>query len=1605
MTKIFTVIFILFGAGSLLFAQNYNWITPNQTYLKMYVVKDGIHRIDKTDFTSAGITVSTIDPRTVKVYYKGNQVPIYFFGESDGTFDDADYFDFYGMRNAGGVTNVFSETGTVVYTTDEYYNLYSDTSAFWVGWGGANGLRFTDYSNSSTTPYSFDYYYSKLHFETDLIYSLGQNINPDTDFNNFLNDKYKGEGWYWMLMQNNNQLSQSFTDYLLSNSTQQCRLKLFSFPVKQNTAVTNEHRIVVKVNTTQFDTLRFDDFNRLDTTLYFSGSALVPGANSASIRYLPSDAAMQTNFDFFEITYAKRFEFDSSYIGFSSELTSTAPAIFFVKGASASNPVSIYDIKNGNRVTNYTISNDTLYFVGMSNGQFEVNNKQITRKPPRIKQRQVPSLVSNSAGADYIVVYNKLFETQAEQLRSFRNTHDGFRSFKAEIEDIYDVFNYGMDNPAAVRNFTKNAFDNWAQPKFKYLCLFGRGSLDPKKLQSSSVYYRNLVPVYGNPATDGYFANFNIGSQLYNHHVGVGRLPAYTVTEAQDMVNKIMSYESLGLPEWIKTSLFVTGGKNYSEQQVFIAQTNYFINSYIATPPLSSNPVKIYLGDSTGMITYNYPDSIISSINAGALIINYMAHASYGFWNNVFDDPVVLSNQNKYPLIFSMTCFTGRNADPSTRGYGEKFCYYPGKGSIGFLGTTAWSLSSTGNTYNDLLISSLVEDTSRRIGDIVKRASGILASYDTSNFHNRNTINCYDLLGDPAVKLLLPAHPEFDLRSSDYSLSDDNPQFRKNVLFEVFPKNLGTYADSCKIRFQVLKRNTAVRTKDTVIRGFGFRDTMTYYVSFDTAGDYSLKVVMDPDNWYPSDGKSNNSLEVPVTVRNFSFVPLKPENNQVIYKDTVDFIGVNPNIDTRRNSVRLMLQVDTSSGFSSPLVQNYQVQNMTGVKTKIRMRVPLTDSSVVYHWRLNAVLNNADTLGWSEKRTFTYHGNFTGNDSLVNISRYAKNQFTDDEIYRLSYSSGGYLMNSYPGNVAVSSFSGVSTDPTYMVLNKTFKYLISSEYWGGLLVAKISKVTGTLTDFKHFRFSAASSSDSLIEFLNTFDSTYMLALVKHIPNGVSSNLSAGAKALLRQFGSYYADSVSMTSWGRWSFISYRSQPNAVVSESYKPSTNPWNPAMSSIYPAFYFPYGTITQTIGPAQTWQNFNWNQTVYAGSSIKYDVIGIGTDNSETTLMSNVTTNNLVDLQSVNAYQYPKLKLLAKSSIDTVSGIQSAVYKGMSLKFIGPPEIALDNNSIFKSDSIVTMGDSVGISGLYYNIGYVPLNGHIRSFYALDGGGNKVILRTDTVLAQLKVDSSMFVKALFKAGNLPIYKKYLNQIAVALEIIPLNQNDVYTFNNTVISTFYLKGSIGEMVTEVYSDGTRLYGNDYVRSKPEMIIKLTGKSIEELIASDSTLFRIMLNGSYISLNGNLNKTGKEIEVTKETDKGNFIVRFTPKLQNGLNYLNLISNKGDFFDTVKYVLNVTDVVSFRDVFNYPNPMKDNTTFTFNITGADSPGECRIKIFSVAGRVIKEIVAPGNVGINNVYWDGRDADGDYVANGVYFYRLLLRNDPEKNSDIQKLVVLK
>ncbi len=84
--------------------------------------------------------------------------------------------------------------------------------------------------------------------------------------------------------------------------------------------------------------------------------------------------------------------------------------------------------------------------------------------------------------------------------------------------------------------------------------------------------------------------------------------------------------------------------------------------------------------------------------------------------------------------------------------------------------------------------------------------------------------------------------------------------------------------------------------------------------------------------------------------------------------------------------------------------------------------------------------------------------------------------------------------------------------------------------------------------------------------------------------------------------------------------------------------------------------------------------------------------------------------------------------------------------------------------------------------------------------------------------------------------------------------------------------------------------------------------------------------------------------------------------------------------------------------NYPNPFNPYTNLSFTLPRASVYS---LKIYNVAGQLVKSYEGMANAGLNLLTWDGKDNLDEEVASGVYFYKLMAG----KHSAIKKMVMLK
>ena len=110
-------------------------------------------------------------------------------------------------------------------------------------------------------------------------------------------------------------------------------------------------------------------------------------------------------------------------------------------------------------------------------------------------------------------------------------------------------------------------------------------------------------------------------------------------------------------------------------------------------------------------------------------------------------------------------------------------------------------------------------------------------------------------------------------------------------------------------------------------------------------------------------------------------------------------------------------------------------------------------------------------------------------------------------------------------------------------------------------------------------------------------------------------------------------------------------------------------------------------------------------------------------------------------------------------------------------------------------------------------------------------------------------------------------------------------------------------------------------------------------------------------------------------------------------------------------------------YPYPNPFSTSTRFVFTLTGSEIPDQIKIQIFTVSGKLVREITQDeiGSVRVGNnitdYAWDGRDEFGDVLANGTYIYRVQVKangqdlghrgtgKDKAFNNDFGKLVIIR
>lgn len=728
-------------------------------WFRIPVLKDGVHRLDYGYLTKYGIDPAIIDPRTIKIFNGGSralpkdfsqpypdsltQVAIWVVGEDDGRFDQDDVIIFYGQDLAG-----WGKNSALV--TPQFHNPYCDTNIYWLGWGGAPGLRMElvdghPYDSSAYVPASF---LDTAHFENDI-------YNP---FNS-------GELWYW--------------SSLSRTSSEQTKLNSLAFSLPDLTPGVCRVRLSYRAATSGWHRLRWGVNGAYTRDLRWSGtpgsgelndtSSFTVSSNSNRLDLeLVKDTADSTDglhFNWFEVAYRRGYQAVGRAIRFRVDSTGHLRHRVRLNGL-ASEGIIILDISDPARPKRITSPHVYQNYVEFEDGwrpgnRYAAAASEVWLVPDAMAEYIPQHLRAGYLDARYLMVVPDELWQPAQRLAQHHASEPGLQPLKlVRLSWVYNEFGFGLRQPAAIRNFLKHVYLASNRTNPAYCLLFGNGNYDYRHRDKSSPNV-NLIPSYqgdvlSDPlgeyrfdAHDDWFAHLE--TSLYPQFA-IARLPAMGLSEAGTMVDKIIGYRySRG--GWRNKALFMADdnyfeGAPNSGEWVHTQQTEA-LSKYIL--PSHFDQIKIYGCEypMAGSVKPAAREALRQAWSEGACLVNFIGHGNYFVWGHERylrgEDVPYLSCGDRLPFVVTASCGISRFDRINYRCIGSSLVALNQGGAIATFGDMREGYSGENFILNQHLYLALFQD-SLDLGQSV-----FTAKYRTQSAANNN--RPYVLLGDPGVAL------------------------------------------------------------------------------------------------------------------------------------------------------------------------------------------------------------------------------------------------------------------------------------------------------------------------------------------------------------------------------------------------------------------------------------------------------------------------------------------------------------------------------------------------------------------------------------------------------------------------------------------------------------------------------------------------------------------------------------------------------------------------------------------------------------------------------------------------------------------------------------
>jgi hypothetical protein len=1634
-------------ASSVTGAAQSDWIAYNRNYYKFYTSEDGIYRLSFTALVASGLNPANVDPRDIRLYHRGMEVPVFIQGEQDGRFDTGDFIEFFGKRNDGTLDKgLFAEP---THLGNNQYNIYSDSVAYFLTiTPGIRGKRMIAAPEASSGVPAVTAYFStrtNILFEQ---YNFGIEYPPGVRLSKF----EEGEGW--MSTPIPKPAPRQFILNALGNISNNSSAIL---EIGLAGRSQNQHVSAISVGPNA-NSLRpvasfaFRDFQVIHEQVNIQGSDFQSdGSISIRVAAIGPDAVDNISVTYLKIKYNKKLQngdvrqetiFLNS--GEVFQLKNISVDYLALEISDPDHPVRIPVQRTGDQIrlqANQSGSENKIWLQSLHTVG-EINVMELVR---------FRNLIGQSS--DFLIVTHRNLRKPSSSYgdpvlayAAYRNsaTGGGYDTLVVNIDELYNQYSFGEKNPVAIYNFLKTYYP---VHKPDFLLLIGRamGIFSSVRVENTNVFYRqrpsafsfqDLIPPAGFPYADN---NYGIGLNPEYPEVpaiAIGRIPARTPNEVSHYLEKVKEKDATGiLDDWQKTIIHLSGGVTAFELTRFYGFLNGF--KAIAEGPYLGGEVITYRKRSNSTIELI---DISADINRGTNLITFFGHGAPSIIDieiGFASDPTMgYNNKGKYPMLLLNGCDAG-NAFGNVYTFGEDWVLTPDKGATNFMAHSATGIDVLLRRYSESFYTKAFADSSliyHPVGLVKNEAEKLLYSNFGNSVVNRAHAEQLVMLGDPAVRLFPANHADYEIREAEVVLESFEGgsvnALSDSLKLSFVLRNLGR-VDQDSISFRVSRRlsdGSLINYPKINLPAVFRKDTIVFVIPNNGVaafGENIFTIEINPDKEITEMNYSNN------VVTALRFIPLSgtlhliPQPYGIVRQTTVELVAQIPgkSIEPRN----LIIQLDTAAIFNSAARREIRITTANLAKWEVNLFQQLPEQdSVTFFWRSRFLdPKDGENQDWTSG-SFSYL-----RDSEEGWIQRTFPQLLENQLKNLERDSERRVWKYKDQNLKIGVFT-LGNKAEGLSFRDTQFYLEGVPY----ILDNVNNAASRLCpdgSLGLVAFDQKSLTPYLaipIPWFDIFDSRScgrVPQVIQSIRNAMIT--SSGQRLLLNYIDALKdGDYVIVFSVGN---VTFEQWPDAAI---FKMKSIGANEAVirglknGDPYILFgrkgmkpgeaieiigrkdieleaseqvlefetgmvgYFTAGSIlTPRIGPSSEWKRFynhvskrNWFNEDFAF----FDLIGVRPNGDEQVLVTNVQENE-VDLSNLDSRLFPYLRL--RYAMMDENSTAPAQLNTWQVNFSGVPEGAL----IFKNKEEqmnLREGQEIPLQFEFINISKLDFKDSITVNWQIQNTSLRKTEEKSFKIPALAAGSSQSFELLFNSTG----KAGQNRIEVNANpgILPEQ-----TYRNNIIdlgSYFNVEADNTSAILDVNFDGVYIMDGDIV--SPTVTVTALFRNDKTLIRKSDTLgIEIFLKQQCEKCHyTRINFSDPRLVWTPATENSSYKIELRPgPLEDGMYTFRLVTTEMEVDKPYEVNFEVINESTITNFYPYPNPFSTSVRFVFTVTGSDVPDQVKIQILTVTGRVVREILqdelGPIRIGnnISQFTWDGKDEFGDQLANGVYIYRVLVK----------------